>query len=166
MWCHVTGQAVRSDMASHPRTFESSVLPLLNNFLDANIAPTLPEYNHCIYSNNSPTKYKPSRRTSPFRNMSPLFTFQPLLKCSKLATVSISFLFSVSSSLSWMWQIGFGRQFRFVRFTVRSLNGFSRWSHWKIFQFDLIQFNSIQFNSVLFINIQTLKPHAQLQNQH
>ena len=142
MWCHVTGQAVRSDMASHPRTFESSTLPLLNNFLDANNAPTLSEYNLYIQINNSPTKYKPSRRTSPFRNMSPLFAFQPLLKCSKLATVPVSFLFSVSSSLSWMWQIRFGRQLRFVRFTVRSLNGFSRWSHWKIIHFDLMQFNS------------------------
>lgn len=44
----MTGQAVHSDMASHPRKFESSTLPLLNNLLDANNAPTLSEYNLCI----------------------------------------------------------------------------------------------------------------------
>ena len=44
----MTGQAVHSDMASHPGKFEASALPLPNNLLDANNAPTLSEYNLCI----------------------------------------------------------------------------------------------------------------------
>lgn len=103
-----------------------------HHFLDSYNASVLPKWNHPYFKL---IIHQPSRRTSPLRTMSALFTLQPLLKCSKFATFPVFLLLSISGSLSWMQETGFGGKLRLVIFSIRSMmdvmDGFSSCSHWK-----------------------------------